>query len=62
MTEETNGEFKTKWKGDITCAHCGQPNEVQIKRRTTLPAQKAEFEEIIVVSKGKQVTLDDVET
>jgi len=43
---------KVVFEETIKCAHCGKPNTVKKLRQITRPAEKAEYDERIVVEKA----------
>jgi hypothetical protein len=43
---------------NIACGHCGKQNHVKKIRHIKTPAQKADYEEEIIVEKSNQTTLD----
>jgi hypothetical protein len=49
MSEEKE---KVVFDETIKCAHCGKPNQVKKLRRITRPAEKAEYDERVVVEKA----------
>jgi len=51
MSEEPKKE-KVVFEATVKCAHCAKPNVVKKLRRITAPAEKAEYEERIVVEKA----------
>ena len=50
---------KPLWEDDITCPWCQKINHIKVEKETITPAEPAETEIHVQVSKAEQTTLDE---
>lgn len=52
-------QLRKIWEGTIACASCQAPNSVKIEKEIITPAEPADFEIRVTVTKPSQRTLEE---